>query len=176
LRCGLEQFFFSFWLQNTKTTFPHQQQSFHLNSMATPSSSSSSSSSSRKFRFFAGEEGTLDELVFSDIGNLNAFSDVQLSQFVSLLLRFLAGEGGGSQLLAEVGAFAQEHSVNPAALRNTVRGALFFFRGAVKTNLSAEHLKEDLLAFGKKEEEEEEGQPSSRTHSPHLLLFPLSLV
>eukprot|EP01102_Stenamoeba_stenopodia_P005277 TRINITY_DN15844_c0_g1_i1.p1 TRINITY_DN15844_c0_g1~~TRINITY_DN15844_c0_g1_i1.p1 ORF type:complete len:205 (-),score=53.12 TRINITY_DN15844_c0_g1_i1:142-756(-) len=101
---------------------------------------------SSKFKF---TNEPLDELLFSDIQNLNALNASQLGQLIDILLTFLAE---GSALLNEIAAFAQEHGVNPAALRNTVRGALFFFRGAVKSNLNPDQIRDDLVAFGVSEE------------------------
>jgi len=56
---------------------------------------------SSKFKF---TNEPLDELLFSDIQNLNALNAAQLGQLIDILLNFLAE---GSALLNEITAFAQ---------------------------------------------------------------------
>jgi COMMD2-7/10, HN domain len=89
-----------------------------------------------------------DQQLFTDIQNLNAFNDGQLSGFVGIVLSFLQHKAG-TDPNDSLEAFATENKVNQKALKNTVRGVLFFFSEALKKNMSPAHVKEDLHNLGK---------------------------
>eukprot|EP00164_Ancoracysta_twista_P011344 GFYU01017468.1.p1 GENE.GFYU01017468.1~~GFYU01017468.1.p1 ORF type:complete len:198 (+),score=72.06 GFYU01017468.1:72-665(+) len=91
----------------------------------------------------------VDSQLYKDIPNVNSFEDDQLKQLVGSLLDFLAQ---GDDLMEALQRFAEEHEVNGTALKNTVRGLLFFFKSAQTAQLSQTHVKEDLIQFGVEED------------------------
>jgi len=92
-----------------------------------------------------------DEQLFSSIQNLNNFNNAQLTEFVNILLDvFINHEASG--LMDKVGSFAATHSINLNALKGIVRGVLVFCKGALRSNVSPPHVKDDLVALGLTEE------------------------
>lgn len=94
-----------------------------------------------------------DQQLFNDVQQLNAFSDEQLGELVTIVLGFLqtAQQGGGDDPEDGLARFGERHGVNLKALKNIIRGVLFFFVEALKKNLSPAHIKEDLVKLGLKE-------------------------
>eukprot|EP00462_Mataza_sp_D1_P001079 CAMPEP_0175092474 /NCGR_PEP_ID=MMETSP0086_2-20121207/2482_1 /TAXON_ID=136419 /ORGANISM="Unknown Unknown, Strain D1" /LENGTH=195 /DNA_ID=CAMNT_0016365339 /DNA_START=50 /DNA_END=637 /DNA_ORIENTATION=- len=86
--------------------------------------------------------------LFADVQNLNSFSDEQLVRFVSITLAFISQDPSATQQLNQ---FATDNGVNPKALNSTVRGVLFFFTEALKSNLAPGAVKDDLIKLGLQE-------------------------
>ena len=51
-------------------------------------------------------------------------------------------------IVSDVAEFGSQHGVNQQALRSIVQAYLFFFRNAIRQNLSVAHVKEDLVKIG----------------------------
>ena len=89
------------------------------------------------------------EELASNLQVLNGFQSEQLSEFIEILLKFLSSS---LDLVEAVREFAENHGANPAALKNLVSSALFFFQGAIRANLTPSMVKEDLTNCGISEE------------------------
>ncbi|XP_056130365.1 COMM domain-containing protein 7 isoform X2 [Lampris incognitus] len=76
----------------------------------------------------------LPDSVISDFQNLNKFSQ-QTERFVQ-----------------QLGDFAAEHGMSAGPLRNLMKSVLLVPQGALKKNLTAEQVKEDLLTLGLNED------------------------
>lgn len=87
----------------------------------------------------------LAENVLVDLQKINGFNESQLQAFVNIILRFLARKG---DIVSDVAEFGSQHGVNQQALRSIVQAYLFFFRNAIRQNLSVAHVKEDLVKIG----------------------------
>eukprot|EP01112_Ceratiomyxa_fruticulosa_P009445 TRINITY_DN2459_c0_g2_i6.p1 TRINITY_DN2459_c0_g2~~TRINITY_DN2459_c0_g2_i6.p1 ORF type:complete len:201 (+),score=46.18 TRINITY_DN2459_c0_g2_i6:164-766(+) len=92
-----------------------------------------------------------DEQLFSSIQNLNNFNNAQLTEFVNILLDVFINHSA-SDLMDKVGVFAAAHSINLNALKSIVRGVLVFCKGALRSNVSPPHVKDDLVNLGLTEE------------------------
>ncbi len=99
--------------------------------------------------------------LYTDIQTLNAFSEELLQELVGLLLSFLAAEGlsqvqiiivGSNDIMETLTQYAQSHGINFNALKNTVRGILYFFKGSIRNNLTPAVLKEDMITLGLSDE------------------------
>jgi hypothetical protein len=86
-----------------------------------------------------------DQQLFTDVGNLNNFTNEQFGQFVGICLSFLAGQSTAQD---DVTTFAQQHGVKEKALNNIIKGILSFFAAALQKNMSPAHVEEDLTALG----------------------------
>jgi len=51
-------------------------------------------------------------------------------------------------LMEQVPAFAGKHSLNASSVKNSVRALVFFFKNALRVNLTPQYVKEDLINFG----------------------------
>jgi hypothetical protein len=67
---------------------------------------------------------------------------------LKIILDFMASGGGQDELVGDLSEFAEDHGINMGGLKTVVRGVLVFFTGAVKTNLSPVHVRDDMLEFG----------------------------
>jgi hypothetical protein len=52
----------------------------------------------------------------------------------------------------DVASFSSKHSIGGTAIKNTARALLFFFKNALRVNLTPQFVKEDLQNFGLSEE------------------------
>jgi len=86
-----------------------------------------------------------DQQLFTDVQNLNAFTDKQLAQFVTITLMFIGQDDSAQDRLAR---FSTDHGVNPKALNSTIRGVMFFFTACLKNNMAPRAVKEDLVLLG----------------------------
>ena len=55
---------------------------------------------------------------------------------------------GGSDLLRDIKLFSEAEGVNAKALKNSVRSALLFFKGALKHSLTGAQVADDLRLLG----------------------------
>ncbi|KAL6076342.1 COMM domain-containing protein 7 [Balamuthia mandrillaris] len=112
------------------------------------------------FRFVQGDP---DESLFADLKPLNSFSEEQFHEFISLIMRFMGG-GTSEAFMEGVSEFAESNGISLNALKNTLRGALVFFKGALKNNLTPAYVKEDLVQLGIAEEKAEEAAQLWKSH------------
>jgi len=97
-----------------------------------------------QFRF---TQDVPDQQMLTDLQNLNNFNEEQLSRFIDILMTFSTGQQV-SELMQSVGSFAQEQNITNNAIKSIIRSVLLFFKGAIRSNLSPLHLKEDLMNLG----------------------------
>jgi len=90
-----------------------------------------------------------EDQTITDILNLNAFNEEQLEQFAKIVFGFLSQR---TNLLEDIATFGNEQGLGQNALRNIVRGFIFFCREALKTNLTPAYVKEDLVRMGLNED------------------------
>lgn len=93
---------------------------------------------------FSPEEAPQASL-FTDIQNLNAFDDGQLTAFTEIALSFLAQKEDARDNLDE---FCRTKKINARALESTVQGVLYFFSEALRRSLKEEDVKGDLERLG----------------------------
>ncbi len=79
--------------------------------------------------------------------SLNSFSVDQLNELVAFVLDFLTQQGT-SDLVEGTAAYSAKHGVNQVALKNILSGLLYFFKEAIKSNITPAMIKEDLGNFG----------------------------
>lgn len=97
---------------------------------------------------FVSEEP--DEQLFTDIQKINAFSQEMLAELVTVLLNVAQG---AQDLSTGLGQFCEEHNINEARLRPTVKALFYLFRGSMRNNATPKHIGEDLLTFGVEKEQ-----------------------
>lgn len=92
------------------------------------------------------------DAVSTDIQTLNKFSDQQFAALTEILFRFVTEPTESERLLNELGEFASQNGMSFGPLKNIVKSALLVPNGALKRNLTAEHVKADFIALGLSEE------------------------
>mmetsp|Transcript_17512 Transcript_17512/g.24300 ORF Transcript_17512/g.24300 Transcript_17512/m.24300 type:complete len:201 (-) Transcript_17512:1717-2319(-) len=89
--------------------------------------------------------------LFSDFEKLNALQDEQFDELSEIVLSFISGETQ-SDLKDTIVSFSENHNINQMVLKTLTQGLLFFFKGAIRNNLSPLFVKEDLQTLGLAEE------------------------
>ncbi|XP_055506478.1 COMM domain-containing protein 7-like [Leucoraja erinacea] len=92
------------------------------------------------------------DAAFTDIQTLNNFSDQQFAALTEILFRFVTEPTESERLLNELCEFASQNGMILGPLKNIVKSALLVPNGALKRNLTAEHVKADFIALGLSEE------------------------
>lgn len=95
---------------------------------------------------------TLPDSVNSDFQNLNKFNDQQFVQLTEILFNFLLEPKETDRFLEQLGEFAGENRMSAGPLRNLMKSVLLVPHGALKKNLTADQVKDDLLTLGLNEE------------------------
>jgi len=85
------------------------------------------------------------EQTYSDIQTLGQFNEDQLKELTEIVLTYLKQK---TDLMSNLNTFAQKFSIQIPALKSTVRGVVYFFKAALKQNLSPQYLRDDLVTFG----------------------------
>ncbi|KAL4655354.1 COMM domain-containing protein 7 [Arapaima gigas] len=91
----------------------------------------------------------LPDSVNSDFQNLNKFSEQQFAGLTDILFRFLMEPKETERFLLQLSEFAGENGMSAGPLRSLVKSVLLVPHGALKNNLNADQLKEDLVTLGK---------------------------
>lgn len=94
----------------------------------------------------------LPDSVSSDFTNLNKLNEQQFLRLTEILFEFLLEPKETERFMQQLGEFAGEHGMSAGPLKNLMKSVLLVPQGAMKRNLSAEHIKEDLLTLGLNEE------------------------
>ncbi|XP_048839221.1 COMM domain-containing protein 7 [Brienomyrus brachyistius] len=94
----------------------------------------------------------LPDSVASDFQNLNKFSEQQFVSLTDILFRFLVEPKEAERFLLHLSEFAAENGMSAGPLRNLVKNLLLVPQGALKRNVSAEQLKEELVSLGLNED------------------------
>ena len=96
-----------------------------------------------KFKF---TQLPVERQLLTDLQPLSQLTPEQLQPLTELVLSFLAGQAADPD--AEVAAFSQAHGIGMKALKTMLTALIFFLSEALKRNLAAENVHEDLVAFG----------------------------
>ncbi|XP_051887607.1 COMM domain-containing protein 7 isoform X1 [Pristis pectinata] len=99
---------------------------------------------------FSGE--SMSEALSSDIQTLNKLSNQQFSALTEIIFRFVTEPTESVRLLSELSEFASQNGMSSGPLKNIVKSVLLIPNGALKRNLTAEHVKADFITLGLSEE------------------------
>lgn len=94
-------------------------------------------------------EDTPQQQLFTDVQNMNSFSDEQLKEFMSIVISFLSLKEDSQTMMDR---FSQTHRVNPKTLGSMMQNSLFFFSECLKLSLKPEDVHKDLIALGLSED------------------------
>ncbi|KAI3357861.1 hypothetical protein L3Q82_016249 [Scortum barcoo] len=96
----------------------------------------------------------LADSVSSDFQNLNKLNEQQFLRLIEILFQFLLEpkEVKTERFMQQLGEFAGEHGMSTGPLKNLMKSVLLVPQGALKKNLTAEQIKEDLLTLGLNED------------------------
>lgn len=109
----------------------------------------------------------LPDSVSSDFTNLNKLNEQQFLRLIEILFQFLLEPKETERFMQQLGEFAGEHGMSAGPLKNLMKSVLLVPQGAMKRNLSADQIKEDLLTLG-----ESLGQLLDRVKLHIWILFP----
>ncbi|XP_077423898.1 COMM domain-containing protein 7 [Vanacampus margaritifer] len=90
----------------------------------------------------------LPHSVSGDFHNLNKFNEQQFLRLVEILFQFLLEPKETEMLMQQLSDFASEHRMSAGPLKNLMKSVILVPQGAIKRNLMAEQLKEDLQTLG----------------------------
>uniref|UniRef100_A0AAR2L6U0 COMM domain-containing protein n=1 Tax=Pygocentrus nattereri TaxID=42514 RepID=A0AAR2L6U0_PYGNA len=110
----------------------------------------------------------LPDSVSNDFQTLNKFSEQQFVSLTELLYQFLLEPKESERFLAQLSEFAGEHSMGAGPLRGLMKSILLLPHGALKKNLTAEQVKEDMLSLGLNEDKAIHFSDQWRVHYPIL--------
>ncbi|XP_067856528.1 COMM domain-containing protein 7 isoform X2 [Heptranchias perlo] len=99
---------------------------------------------------FSGEP--VSDSVSSDIQTLNKLSNQQFSTLTEIIFRFVTEPTESERLLSQLSEFASQNGMSPGPLKNIVKSVLLVPNGALKRNLTADHVKTDFITLGLTEE------------------------
>jgi hypothetical protein len=88
-----------------------------------------------------------DQQILTDLKSLNALGEDNANQLIQIVAEFLINQQA-SQLLQDVNQFAQTAQAPVQTVKNISRAVLMFFKGALRSNMSHVHVKEDLETIG----------------------------
>ncbi|XP_037539976.1 COMM domain-containing protein 7 [Nematolebias whitei] len=94
----------------------------------------------------------LPDSVSTDFQNLNRFNEQQFPRLVEILFQFLLEPKETERFLQQLTEFAGEHGMSAGLLRNLMKSVLLVPQGALKKNLTAEQIREDLVTLGLNED------------------------
>uniref|UniRef100_A0AAQ4S3C9 COMM domain containing 7 n=1 Tax=Gasterosteus aculeatus aculeatus TaxID=481459 RepID=A0AAQ4S3C9_GASAC len=89
----------------------------------------------------------LPDSVSTDFQNLNKLNERQFHRLIEILFQFLLEPKETERFMQLLGEFAGEHGMSAGPLKNLMKSVLLVPQGAMKKNLTAEQMKEDLLAL-----------------------------
>lgn len=110
----------------------------------------------------------LPDSVSNDFQTLNKFTDQQFVSLTELLYQFLLEPKESERFLAQLSEFAGENGMGAGPLRGLMKSILLLPHGALKKNLTAEQVKEDLLSLGLNEDKATHFSDQWRVHYPLL--------
>lgn len=110
----------------------------------------------------------LPDSVNNDFQTLNKFTDQQFVSLTELLYQFLLEPKESERFLAQLSEFAGENGMGAGPLRGLMKSILLLPHGALKKNLTAEQVKEDLLSLGLNEDKATHFSDQWRVHYPLL--------
>ncbi|XP_068604012.1 COMM domain-containing protein 7 [Brachionichthys hirsutus] len=90
----------------------------------------------------------LPDSVGADFQNLNKLTEPQFFHLIEILFHFLLEPKETEQFMQQLSEFAGEHGMSAGPLRNLMKSVLLVPQGALKRNLTAEQMEEDLGSLG----------------------------
>ncbi|XP_057685732.1 COMM domain-containing protein 7 isoform X2 [Corythoichthys intestinalis] len=90
----------------------------------------------------------LPHSVSGDFNNLNKFNEEQFVRLVEILFQFLLEPKAAEKLMQRLSDFAAENRMSAGPLKNLIKSVILVPQGAIKKNLTAVQLKEDLQTLG----------------------------
>ncbi|XP_028309411.1 COMM domain-containing protein 7 isoform X2 [Gouania willdenowi] len=90
--------------------------------------------------------------ISADFQNLNKFNEQQFHRLEEILFQFLLEPKETERFVQHLSEFAGDHGMSFGPLRNLMKSVLLVPQGALKRNLTAEQIKEDLLTLGLSED------------------------
>ncbi|KAF7209385.1 COMM domain containing 7 [Nothobranchius furzeri] len=94
----------------------------------------------------------LPDSVSSDFQNLNRVNKQEFCHLTEILFQFLLEPKEVKRFMQQLLDFAGEHGMSAGPLRSLMRSVLLVSQGALKKNLTAEQMSEDLLTLGLNED------------------------
>ncbi|KAF3697376.1 COMM domain-containing protein 7 [Channa argus] len=94
----------------------------------------------------------LPDSVSTDFQNLNKFNEQQFLRIIEILFQFLLEPKETERFMQLLTEFAGEHGMSAGPLKNLMKSVLLVPQGALKKNLTAEQIKEDLVTLGLNED------------------------
>ncbi|KAJ8016339.1 hypothetical protein DPEC_G00006180 [Dallia pectoralis] len=111
---------------------------------------------------------TLPDSVCNDFQNLNKFNEQQFTRLIEILFSFLLEPKETNRLLQQLSEFAGDHGMSAGPLKNLMKSVLLIPHGALKKNLTAEQVNEDLLTLGLSEDKAAHFLQQWTVHYPML--------
>nr|XP_020464865.1 COMM domain-containing protein 7 [Monopterus albus] len=90
----------------------------------------------------------LPDAVSTDFQNLNKFNEQQFLCLIEILFQFLLEPKETERFMQQLTEFASEQGMSSGPLRNLMKSALLVPQGALKKDLTAEQIEEDLVTLG----------------------------
>ncbi|KAJ0036196.1 hypothetical protein NQD34_004873 [Periophthalmus magnuspinnatus] len=90
----------------------------------------------------------LPDTVTNDFQNLNKLNEEQFVHLIQILFQFLLEPKETERFMQQLAEFAGEHGMSAGPLKNLMKSVLLVPQGAMKKNLSAEQIREDLVTLG----------------------------
>ncbi|XP_072304594.1 COMM domain-containing protein 7 [Eucyclogobius newberryi] len=94
----------------------------------------------------------LPDTVSNDFQNLNKLNEPQFRRLIEILFQFLLEPKETERFMQHLAGFAGEHGMSAGPLKNLMKSVLLVPQGAMKKNLSAEQIREDLETLGLNED------------------------
>ncbi|XP_030625256.1 COMM domain-containing protein 7 [Chanos chanos] len=110
----------------------------------------------------------LPDTVSNDFQNLNKFNEQQFVSLTEILCQFLLEPKESDRFMTKLSEFAGENGMSVGPLKGLVKNVLLLPHGALKKNLTAEQVKEDLLTLGVNEDKASHFSDQWRVHYPVL--------
>ncbi|XP_062871575.1 COMM domain-containing protein 7 [Trichomycterus rosablanca] len=110
----------------------------------------------------------LPDSVSTDFQTLNKFSEQQFVSLTDVLYQFLLEPKESERFLTQLTEFAGENGMGAGPLKGLMKSILLLPHGAMKKNLTADQVKEDLLSLGLNEDKASHFSDQWRTHYPVL--------
>uniref|UniRef100_A0A3B4TUB9 COMM domain containing 7 n=1 Tax=Seriola dumerili TaxID=41447 RepID=A0A3B4TUB9_SERDU len=89
----------------------------------------------------------LPDSVSTDFQNLNKLNEQQFPRLIEILFQLLLEPKETERFMQQLTGFAGEHGMSAGPLRNLMKSILLVPQGALKKNLTAEQIKEDLVTL-----------------------------
>ncbi|XP_066558382.1 COMM domain-containing protein 7 isoform X2 [Amia ocellicauda] len=110
----------------------------------------------------------LPDSVSTDFHNLNKLSEQQYVNLTEIIFRYLLEPKETDRFLRQLSAFATENGMSPGPLRELVKSVLLLSNGALKSGLSADQVKTDLITLGLNEDKASHFSNQWKVHHPVL--------